>query len=208
MKNFFVHSKIIFLLRIFFSFFKLYIFFSNHTVINKCSNDLFLKLGKCENGKNKCNYEECKISNIIKVGEKDYRYLSFASKENEDLIFSTTSCPKHEKRIFWGIKKNGRQFFNSDYFNHIYSSSSNIENYEFQSIIIKLSGDQNKGKEYLLNVGKGNSNVEIYDFENSKIYDKSNDDFSECSSIQSFRNSACFAFEENNSFYYLFYPYN
>ena len=207
MKSLLINLKIIFLSRIFFSLFNLFIIFPKYTQLNECSqDDPCLKIGECNIEKNKTHYENCKISNIIKVGEKNFSYLSFASYQNEDLIFSTTAYPSNTKRIFWGIKKNGRPFFKNEtaYLNIMYSNSNDTENYEFQSIIIKLSKEENKEKEYLLRVGKIKSNAEIYDFEEGIIYDKPNEKFSQCYYIQSFRNTAEFAFYENNSYYYLF----
>ena len=44
-------------------------------------------------------------TNLIEVGEKNFRYLTFASYSNGDMILSITAYPKNQKRIFYGLKK-------------------------------------------------------------------------------------------------------
>ena len=58
-------------------------------------------------------YNKSIINNII-LFEKDFRYLSFATYSNGDMIFSSTAYPKTNKRIFYGTKKNGRPFFKNE----------------------------------------------------------------------------------------------
>ena len=144
-------------------------------------------------------------TNLIEVGEKNFRYLTFASYSNGDMILSITAYPKNEKRIFYGLKKNGRPFFNNNE-SYYYSINSNISainesKYVSDSIVIKLSGNENNGKEYL--ISSGNKDIEIYDFENNKIYKKPMTTFAE-NRVESYRNSAISFFSENYEYYYLF----
>lgn len=51
------------------------------------------------------------ITNIIWVGEDDFRYINFANYSNGDMILETSSCPwKLKKNILW-LKEKWRIFF-------------------------------------------------------------------------------------------------
>ena len=146
------------------------------------------------------------INNVFEI-EKDFRYLTFASYSNGDMILASTAFPKTTKRIFYGFKNNGRPFFNdgtSYYFSkNVNLSKDTEEKFECEAIIIKLSGNNNDGKEYLLSIGNKESYAEIYDFEEDKVYKESMNDFTG-KNIRSFRNTAISLFSENNDYYYLF----
>ena len=91
------------------------------------------------------------INNIIVFGDLTYRYLATASFTDGDIIFETTSCPKSPKRMFYGLKKNGRPFFKNKTTNEESSFySKNIEetrgHYEIQAYVIKSSEENNLGK--------------------------------------------------------------
>jgi hypothetical protein len=136
--------------------------------------------------------------------EKNFRYLSFASYSNGDMIFSSTANPNSEKRIFYGIKKNGRPFFKNET-SYFYSMSkigaSGEEKFESDSLVIKLSDGSEK--EYLISTGKGNSYAEIYDFENNETYKKSMDNFAK-NNVVSLRNMGIFLLSNTSGHYYLF----
>ena len=52
------------------------------------------------------------ITNIIWIGDIDFRYINFATFSNGDMIIETTSYPFNAKRMFYGLKQNGEYFFN------------------------------------------------------------------------------------------------
>ena len=111
------------------------------------------------------------LNNIIKVGDLQFRLINFAENLNGDIIFLTTSYPNSNKRIFYGIKNNGRPLFENgtDYFYSI-NVTNDIKdyNYETQSLFVQLSeGDD--GKEYLLSYGISKY-TELYDFEGKIVY--------------------------------------
>ena len=120
------------------------------------------------------------LTNIIKVGEINNRYLSYAINENGDFIFETTVYPKNGIRTFFGLTKNGRFFFENE--NPFYSI--NITNkgesyqtkYESTSHFIKVSNNLNE-KEYFLSIANYEGNCEIYDFDNNNIYAITSNDF-------------------------------
>ena len=136
-------------------------------------------------------YNKSIINNII-LFEKNFRYLSFATYSNGDMIFTSTAYPKTKKRIFYGFKRNGRPFFQNEtsYFYSINLTNDWKEKFESDILPIKLS-DGNE-KEYLISTGKVNSYVEIYDFDNNEIYKKPINIFTNHTYVNSYRNMGIF----------------
>ena len=109
------------------------------------------------------------LNNIICLGDKDLRYVNFASFSNGDMVVETTAIPDSPKRFFYGIKKDGKPFFsNGDYYATIEVSGqihSNNSRYEGEIFVVPIDG-----KEYLFSIGKGNNKyVELYDLEACEI---------------------------------------
>ena len=87
----------------------------------ECPRDKpFLISGNCE-PTNNSNSSECIIANpIIKtqwlnnirtIGEFKFRYINFASFEENDMIVETTRYPASNRRILYGIKADGTPYF-------------------------------------------------------------------------------------------------
>ena len=129
------------------------------------------------------------LNNIIFIGDKYYRYINFATYSNGDMVVETTSS--QPKRIFYGIKRNGRPYFTNKTDNtetsyyYIYFTDENIERYESDGIIIKPN-DEN---EYYFSVSGNASNAEIFDFNNEIIYYKQSNTFVSSKKIISLRNA-------------------
>ena len=51
------------------------------------------------------------LTNIIWIGDKDFRYVNFAKLSNGDMVIETTSFPGNYKRMFYGLKNNGEYYF-------------------------------------------------------------------------------------------------
>ena len=153
---------------------------------------------KCED-----DYENT-LNNII-IFEEDFRYLSFANNSNGDMIFLLTAYPHNEKRIFYGIKKNGRPFFQNET-SYFYSMNSTKEigekKFESDTLVIKLSDKSEK--EYLISTGTQYSYAEIYDFENNKVNKKKIDSFANNYNVYSLRNMGIFLSSNISGYYYLF----
>ena len=115
-----------------------------------------------------CLMKADKTCNLIFFNESHYRFPSFASYSNGDMILSiSSSSNNYKERKFFGIQNNGRPFFqNGD--SYFYSKEVTENKFESETFIIKLS--ENSIKEYLLNVGKESTNVEIFDFKRNYIY--------------------------------------
>ena len=143
------------------------------------------------------------INNIIFFKEENFRYLSFATYSNGDMIFSSTAFPQNKTRIFYGFKKNGRPFFQNEE-SYFYSKSlTNNGEEKFESDILPIKLSDGSEKEYLISTGNKESFVEIYDFENNNIYTKSMTNFTKYY-VESFRNMGIFLSSNNKDYYYLF----
>jgi len=143
------------------------------------------------------------INNIIFFKEENFRYLSFATYSNGDMIFSSTAFPQNKTRIFYGFKKNGRPFFQNEE-SYFYSKSlTNNWKEKFESDILPIKLSDGSEKEYLISTGNKESFVEIYDFENNNIYTKSMTNFTKYY-VESFRNMGIFLSSNNKDYYYLF----
>ena len=122
---------------------------------------------KFKNGIRRLDFTEHEINNIIRIGDKNCKYVSFASYSNGDMIVETTST---SKRIFYGIKSNGRPFFNSFHKrNKTYFFSIKLkENYhdrpDSELFVARLINDDLEIKENLINIfdDKRNSEVSSY----------------------------------------------
>ena len=127
------------------------------------------------------------LNNIIKIGDKNFRYINIANYSNGDLIVETTAIPGSSKRMFYGIKNNGRGFFKNKIDNKMTSyysieakdqtGNNNNQRLESEVFIATINGGKNNGKEYLVSIGKGEGYTELYDFENDLIYQSPTTDF-------------------------------
>ena len=112
-----------------FAFFIIIVLLLFKIITNECDRENPIKLSNnsctfqyCE--KDKYNSGECIIDNeiiktqfpndIIFVGTKTLRYLNFIKFSNGDMLFQTSAYPTSRKRIFYGLKKNGRGFFTEE----------------------------------------------------------------------------------------------
>jgi hypothetical protein len=136
-----------------------------------------------------CNEQNLdnRLCNLILIGDKDFSYINLANYSNGDLIVETTSIPGSAKRMFYGIKNNGREFFNPNDPNrktYYYSlqakdqtGNNKNQRLEGEIFIATINEGVDKGKEYLVSIGKDNAYTELYDFENDKIYQNSTQNF-------------------------------
>ena len=77
------------------------------------------------------------LSNIIKIGDKDFRYVNFASYSNGSMIVETTAHPGNKYRYFFGLKSNGLPFFdNSNHYSiEANDQPGNEDRYRFEAEI-------------------------------------------------------------------------
>ena len=147
------------------------------------------------------------LNKIITIGDKFYRYINFGTFSNGDMIIETNSYPANKKRMFYGLKQNGRPLFTkNNNETSYYSINLNGENegkFESEAGIISFTYNE---KEYFFSVSKLDGNAEILDFENDKIYYKSSRVFASVLNISSVRHSI---FpdknkDKKNSYYFCF----
>ena len=140
------------------------------------------------------------INNIILVGELTFRYLNFMTFSNEDMIFETTSYPRNNKRIFYGLKKNGRYYFknsNSEETPFNYLIADNKNESKLESINHKLMIDN---KEYIISIGRLDSYTEIFNFDINHIISKKTEDLFEGINQYNLRPNLIQIDKKNNTF--------
>ena len=156
---------------------------NNLCVFNYC-NEYDINELKCSI--NKTIFNSYFVNNIIWIGDKYFRYVNLATYSNGDLVVESSSSQGSSKRMFYGIKANGRSFFKikgkSKYLIlEVDPQTGNPGNgrLDSENFIAKINGGDNDGNEYLVSVSKENGYVELYDFENNKIYQRSTNTFLE-----------------------------
>ena len=140
------------------------------------------------------------INNIILIGEPTFRYLNFMTFSNEDMIFETTSFPTNNKRIFYGLKKNGRYYFknnNSEETPFNYLIADIEDEGKLESINHKLMIDN---KEYIISIGRLYSYTEIFNFDINHIISKKTEDLFEGINQCNLRPNLIQIDKENNTF--------
>ena len=118
------------------------------------------------------------LTSILKVEEEYFRYTHFSFNSNGDMFFDTSHYageftshyPGNKKRIFVGLKKNGRFYFD----NIFLTLYGNIGKYEGESIFVKYSdNNDDNGKEVLCGIAKNNKTAnhttELYDMNNNNV---------------------------------------
>ena len=112
-----------------------------------------------------------KLDNIIRLGNKYFRFIHFSSNLEGDMIVDTSAYPEvdtiYKERRFFGLKKNGRFYFKDDNNEETPFASIFIDKFKpySESCFIQLSNTENN-KEYLLSISsKSNYYVELYDLE-------------------------------------------
>ena len=112
---------------------------------------------------------------IIELGSNYFRYVRFSFNSKGDMIVDTSSNPETNKRIFYGLKKNGRYYFKEQngletplkY--RFLTKENEIQKFEGESIFIKIISNS-EVKEYILGTNKEpESFCELYNFENGEV---------------------------------------
>ena len=117
------------------------------------------------------------LDHIIKLGDHPYRYNHFSINSEGDLIIDTESYPLEKIRKFYGIKKNGKEFFTDNNNKPNYYSSISLDNGRIEGescfVKVKTSTTVNNWKEYLFGVSKGELSyfyTEFYDLNSGTGY--------------------------------------
>ena len=148
------------------------------------------------------------ITNIIWIGEKNFRYVNIATFSTGQMIIETTAYyPGTAQRIFYGLQANGLYSFIKDgvytpFFSKDATNQINNENNRYEAEVFIAKNKENN-KEYLISIPRSNQYIEIYDFETEEIYQKIAADVLE-NRMSSFRQSALNYTTSNNENYIIF----
>ena len=113
------------------------------------------------------------LTNIIKIGDLNFRYINFANYSNGDMIIETTSYPPSSLRMFFGLKTNGLPFFGET--NHFsitvkdQPDNTDKSRCEAENFIATINDGRQKGKEYLVSIPKNTKYAELFNFEENDI---------------------------------------
>ena len=144
------------------------------------------------------------LNNIIVFGDSTYRYINFATYESGDMVVETTCFPISKKRMFFGLKQNGRPFFTKNGENIFFSTDiiNNSGKVEAEGAIIKLSTAESN--EYFMSISKLEMNAEIIDFNTGTIYFKSTAAFTYMYEVKTLRHAFIPLESIRPNYYYLF----
>ena len=112
------------------------------------------------------------LNNIIPISDTNFTYVDILTMSNGDLIIETSSFPSQLKRMFYGLKKNGRSYFRyKERKTSYYTINTTKARYESFIFGVKINGTEDN-KEYLFSVPKdSDKSCELYDFENNSLYE-------------------------------------
>ena len=108
------------------------------------------------------------FTDIIKFNQNNYRAGHAVVTQNGELFIEYSLDADSSERLFYGLKKNGRNYFNDDSFIKILDigNDNNYKNrYESMNRIVRINGEDYEGKEYILSVSTYRTVMELYDLE-------------------------------------------
>ena len=153
------------------------------------------------------------INNLIIFGDNSYRYLSYVSFSNDDIVIESACYPSKQKRMFYGLKNDGRPYFinktnnkETPFYSKIMAGEDNKMT-ETTSAVIKMLDNDNNEKEYFLSLSKYSGYAELFDFENDESYAKTIADFTLLTNIKSMRHSF-FPLNSENKYFFGFVSYH
>ena len=151
------------------------------------------------------------LNNIIQLSDDNFIYNHISINSKGDMIIDTSSLAS-EKRIFYGLKKNGNPYFGKSYYKSMVVVNDNyLGRSEGEVLFIKYTkrNDYSKEECMVFIPNKDNQYVEYYLFEEDAIYNfqTSSKNFQ---GVQSYRFSALKlkSDEETNLDYIFSYIYN
>ena len=114
------------------------------------------------------------FTDIIKFDQKKYRAGHAIVTRNGELFIEYSLDIDSSERLFYGLKKNGRNYFSDN----SYIKTVNVgddegvrNRYESMNRIARLKNSAEDGKEYILSISTYRTVLELYDIEtfNSKV---------------------------------------
>ena len=145
---------------------------------NKCNLQLFLLFQILFHFK--IIFSNSQILNrIIRIAEHPYRYNHFSTNKDGDVVIDTESYPLTKVRKFFGITKNGREYFTDNKGNKTYFSSMSFDyengRIEGESSFIKIQSTNKSflGKELILGISNSDNRkykTELYNLKENYSY--------------------------------------
>ena len=138
---------------------------------------------------------EC-LNAVLILNHNQWRSGHASTNKNGDTIIEfSIESPEGKSRLFYGLRKNGRYFFQGAFFKEIEEMNcDDCDNslrgrYESRNLFVSLNNDTAKTKQYLFSMTSFNGLVELIDIEN-------NFDYHSWNNINFFElNSTIFSFE-------------
>ena len=106
------------------------------------------------------------FTDIIKFDQKNYRAGHAVSNNKGELFIEYSLDAASKERLFYGLKKNGRNYFSDGSFIKtltINDYDGVVCRYESNNVLVKLNDNSNSEKQYILSISTFRSLVEIYD---------------------------------------------
>ena len=150
------------------------------------------------------------LNNIIRLADNGFRYSHFNFNSNGDMIVDNSAFPSSPERRFFGLKNNGRFFFNEEtgfYSIYVGHSKGRIEG---ESSFIKLTSSNSDihGKELILGISKNSDRDSGYYVE---LYNLNDKNMTQYTTLNIFGNIISNSFsitktpdDLNNNYYYTF----
>ena len=109
------------------------------------------------------------FNNLIII-QKNYRAAQFATDKNGNMIIEYSNDQEYanEYRLFYGLKKDGRNYFENENALKIVkleTDEGNKGRYESRILFVSTENDINKDKQYLFSTSAYNSLTELHDLE-------------------------------------------
>ena len=115
-------------------------------------------------------------NDVIMFTHKHYRAGHGATNDNGVTIFEFSADDVNSKRLFYGLKKNGRHYFPDEpYFKEFditdkndTSNTANLGRYESYNLFVHTINEDEKNKQYLFSISSYESLVELHDIESGE----------------------------------------
>ena len=115
-------------------------------------------------------------NDVIMFTHKHYRAGHGATNDNGVTIFEFSADDVNSKRLFYGLKKNGRYYFPDEpYFKEFditdkndTSNTANLGRYESYNLFVHTINEDEQNKQYLFSISSFESLVELHDIESGE----------------------------------------
>ena len=146
------------------------------------------------------------FNNLIII-QNYYRAGQFATDKNGNMFieYSNDEDGKSEYRLFYGLKKDGRNYFANDNAHKIIqieTSESNKGRYESRILFVSLEDDIEKNKQYLFSASAYNTLTELHDIEEGTYVVKGANSFWKIIGLFSFQYSLMELKKDNKIIYF------